>query len=143
LEGVEEMANNAILVVYLTTYDFLRTQQKKERLVCSLMGRRVIFGESTLAVHKFLVLECGVLIIGPYRSHIDLFSAGIDKGVCLKDTQVVAAGNVGRDGKVIDWQSEGYHLQTPQEMMSDIENAIAELVRSDIDHTKLPLPPEA
>ena len=96
------------------------------------------------AAYKFLVVD-GRLVIGAVIGHIELyatwklrnepvdedietrFKAIVDKQWGKRNWAIQAAGNVDANGTITSWKSEGFRVETPENMRPAIQEEIVRL----------------
>ncbi len=81
-------------------------------------------------VCKFLLLDDGTLLFGFFGEHRKLWRAYCSDGGTTEDSSqrptFVAAGIVRISGKVCDWSSFGYGVETPRDLRPHIEEFFAD-----------------
>jgi hypothetical protein len=94
-----------------------------------IIGNRLVIGD--INDHTMLAL---LDKYGPSPSLVEVLKNKEAAFKAIRDElsgQVVAAGRVAADGKVIEWTSVGFQAETPPELKNDIQATIAKTISSE------------
>ncbi len=92
--------------------------------------------------YKFVVLPDETLVIAPMLDHIALYATYITMELSIEEAKeqievigknpdrrdlVIGAGVISAAGKVINWESTGFTVETPQSMRDQIQETVTRL----------------
>ena len=76
---------------------------------------------------KFLLFNDGTLVIGDALTHVvvwEKFAKSQNLDPDVDPTNLLGAGDIDIGGKVTKWLSTGFHVETPEEFRSAIQDII-------------------